>query len=198
MIYGFIGGGGGSVVLILIGLAILAVLLVLLFAFGISFTLSKRPKLAIPALLIPLLVFSYVYQIYAANAGLKDQEQEIIISVKISPDEEYSVTVDGKPNLENMILIDGQISFHIDFPDSRSLSGTCEYFQSRRIDGKFGSVEIGAINIPPEERQAFMASMEPTPKGKSYDAQTDFYTIWFRRPTPEFEWFTCASRINRP
>ena len=198
MIQAFIGGGGGSGVLILIGLAILVGVVLLSFAFGVIFAFKKKPKLAAPLLLIPLACFYYLYGIYNGYSEWKNRDQDFNISVVISSTGDYSVTVDGIANPEDLILIDGDITFHIDLPDSKAIGGTCSNFQSRRIDGEFGSIELGGVSIPWRDRSALIASMDPPPRGALYDAQTDYYTIWFRRVSPEFEWFTCARRIEQP
>lgn len=197
MIQAFIGGGGGSGVLILIGLAVLVGLALLSLASGTIFAINKKPKPAAPLLLIPLAFFYYLYGIFSGHAEWMNRDQDFNVSVLISAAGDCSVTVDGVANPDDLILIDGDITFRIDLPDSKAIGGTCSNFLCRRIDGEFLAVELGAINIPLEERNTFMATMEPVPKGKSYDAQTEYYTIWFRRPTPEFERFTCISRINR-
>lgn len=202
MTFAFIGAGGASGVLFLIALAILVLVSVGLFISALVLAFKKRTKLSITAFLLSLLFAIYPVEVYVSYTRWaeiqKNRKKDFDVVAKLSPTGGYSITVDGTPNPDDSILLHGEITFHIDFSDSRTLDGRCTTFSSKRRDGKFASIEAGNINVPRESRSALIASMPPPPKGMQYDGQTDTYTIWFRKISPDFEWFTCMRRTDQP
>jgi hypothetical protein len=202
MTFAFFGANGASGVLILIGLAILAVLSAILLVGGLVFAFGKRPKLAVTAILVSLAFGYYPCKVLVGFSQWaetqKNKKREFKVEARLSPDGEYRVTVDGTPNPEEVISLDGEIAFHIDLSDSRMIGGRCTHFRSRRVDGEFASLELGGIDIRAETRSALLASLQPPPKGAKRDGQTETYTIWFRKASPDFEWFTCMRRTKQP
>lgn len=200
MTFAFIGGGGGSGIIILIGLVFLAAISAASLAGSIAFAFQRRPRLAVSGLLLAL-AFGFfpckMYLDYSRWAEYqKTRKRDFDVTVNLSPAGEYVVAVDGTPNPSELILLQGEVTFQISFPDLKTLKGRCTEFQSRRIDGGFGSLELGRIDIDAADRSAFLADFVPPPAGARYDAQTEDLTIWFRRVTPDFEWFTVARRTN--
>ncbi len=200
MTFAFIGGGGGSVVIILIGLFFLAAFSAVSLAGGIAFAIQRRPRLVVSCLMLALAFGFFPCKMYLDYSRWteyqKTRKRDFDVTVKLSPAGEYVVTVDGTLNPSDLILLQGEVTFQISFPDLKPLKGRCTEFQSRRIDGGFGSLELGRIDIDAADRSAFLADFVPPPAGARYDAQTEGLTIWFRRVTPDFEWLTVARRTN--
>lgn len=200
MTFAFIGGGGGSGIIILIGLLFLAAISAVSLAGGIAFAFQRRPRIAVSGLLFAL-AFGFLpckmYLDYSRWAEYqKTRKRNFDISVKLSPAGEYVVAVDGTPNPSDLILLQGEVTFKISFPDLKTLEGRCTDFQSRRINGGFGSLKLGRIDIDAADRSAFLADFVRPPAGVDYDAQNEDFTIWFRKVKPDFEWFTVARRTN--
>lgn len=197
----FIGGGGASGVLVLIGLLVLLVLLPLLLLGGVTFLGMKKPKSSVVSFCVALAIGGYLYSIYAEFAERErlraNRKSDFDVAVQLFAPGGYSVTVDGEPSLGERIILDGTIRFSINFDDSRSLSGRCTSFSVRQEDGEFELLNLFGLEVSAEERAALLSSFASAPRGADRSGWTDDYRVSFKRHYPAAESFHCARRRAR-
>lgn len=197
----FIGGGGASGILVLIGLLILLVLGVLLFASAVTFVFMKKPKSSALSFFVALAIGAYLYSIYADISERKrlraNRKSDFDVAIQLFSPGGYAVTVDGEPFLGERIMLDGTIRFCINFDASRSLSGQCTSLNSGHVGGEFQSLNLFGLEVPAEDRSAFLGSFASGPRGADRSGWTEDYRVSFRKHYPAVESFHCSSRNLR-
>jgi hypothetical protein len=192
MMSAFIGAdGAGAGLFLLFGLVVLTLVSVPWFVLEVFLACKRKTYFSIPALLIEIFIFPFLYSYYSYFKHSADAERnrKKDYTVNFQLTEKGGVTVDGVPNSDEMILLRGNISFAIEFAESRELSGTCSDFYLNRIDGAFQSLDVRGISISEEHRLAFMASMPPSGTETSYRYR-------FVRKNHLFH-FTCQSNTKK-
>ncbi len=200
MIQAFIGGGGGGGVIILIGLAFLCMLNLCLYVEAVILIGKKNLKRFAIVLMIALTISSYLGSIvYGHEKFVEAQKNRILdydITVRVSPDGEFLVSVNDIPNSDEMILLSGTITFRIDFPDSRNFVGRCKDFQASKIDGEFATMHLGNIDTSWADRTALLSSFPPPAKAIHNGVETVSYRMTFRMQAKDY-WSFSYSRTMR-